>query len=37
VTGDVIAGHPVDIGQATEVVARLLVGSSAPIGPGQPV
>jgi AcrR family transcriptional regulator len=34
--GDVIAGHPVDIGQATEVVARLLVGSSAPIGSGQP-
>jgi len=30
--GDVIAGHPVDIDQATEVVARLLVGSSAPIG-----
>ena len=28
--GDVIAGHPVDIDQATEVIARLLAGSSAP-------
>jgi AcrR family transcriptional regulator len=34
--GDVIAGHAVDIDQATEVVARLLVGSSAPIGGPRP-
>lgn len=32
--GDVIAGHPVDIDQATEVVARLLLGSSANTGGG---
>ncbi|HUZ29163.1 MAG TPA: QsdR family transcriptional regulator [Solirubrobacteraceae bacterium] len=29
---DVIAGHPVEIDQATEVITRLLTGSSAPIG-----
>jgi AcrR family transcriptional regulator len=29
---DVIAGHPVEIDQATEVITRLLAGSSAPIG-----
>jgi AcrR family transcriptional regulator len=29
---DVIAGHAVDIEQATEVITRLLDGSSAPIG-----
>lgn len=32
---DVIAGHPVEIDQATEVIARLLAGSSAPIGRGE--
>ena len=29
---DVIAGHSADIGQATEVIARLLAGSSVPVG-----
>jgi AcrR family transcriptional regulator len=29
---DAIAGHPVEIEQATEVVAGLLAGSAAPIG-----
>jgi hypothetical protein len=29
---DVIAGHPVEIDQATEVITRLLAGSSALVG-----